>query len=396
VFIDTPTRGNRGEPLDDAALWNFAGRAGRLGEEVVGNVFLVNYENWDTQPLTHRQPFEIKVAFKETLESDFEDVVNVLELAALPKANAQSQRVSERVTAAAGLVLFRASQGNLGALLTRPGLALTKPQQARLTTSAAHALSTLGLPPAVLTSSWMIDAVSLASLLHRLRELIRKEEFDKLMPVNPSADVFTVYQSIFRRLYKHLGGMPMSGEEAKRTRGFVSYITVTALKWMRGESLTQLVNEAVKFKMSASRQSTKKKPDQSVIDDAIRDMFTTIEQTIRFKLVQWSKAYVDLLRFALVEAGRADMINQVYDFSLALELGVSTTTGRSLVEFGLSRISASAVAALITDSSLMPEKVKAWIRAQPEAMLSQLSSLVLAELRAKDLLAQLPDEASGA
>jgi len=42
VFIDTPTRGNRGELLEEASLWNFAGRAGRLGEEVVGNVFLVN------------------------------------------------------------------------------------------------------------------------------------------------------------------------------------------------------------------------------------------------------------------------------------------------------------------------------------------------------------------
>lgn len=66
VFIDTPTRGNRGELLDEAQLWNFAGRAGRLGEEVVGNVFLVNYENWEEKLLTKRQPFYLKVAFKET------------------------------------------------------------------------------------------------------------------------------------------------------------------------------------------------------------------------------------------------------------------------------------------------------------------------------------------
>ncbi|BEP95455.1 hypothetical protein GmRootA79_38390 [Acidovorax sp. A79] len=59
---------------------------------------------------------------------------------------------------------------------------------------------------------------------------------------------------------------------------------------------------------------------------------------------------------------------------------------RSLVEFGLSRITASAIAGLITDSSLPPDKVKAWIRAQPEEMLSKLPSLILAELRAKDLL----------
>ena len=86
------------------------------------------------------------------------------------------------------------------------------------------------------------------------------------------------------------------------------------------------------------------------------------------------------------------MVPLVYDFSLALELGVSTTTGRSLVEFGLSRITASALAGLITDSSLTPEKVKAWIRAQPEEMLSQLSPLIIAELQSKGLLPSAADD----
>lgn len=392
VFIDTPTRGNKGEPLDEAALWNFAGRAGRLGEEVVGNVFLVNYENWDTQPLTIRKPFEMKVAFKDTIEQSFDNVVNVLKAAAQPMPDENRQRADERTTAAAGLVLFRAVQGNLDVLIGRNSISLTPPQRESLATVADQALSTLGLPQVVLTSSWMVDPVALASLLHRLRELIGNGEFHKLMPVNPSTDAYKVYDSIFRRMFKHLGGMKLAGEDARRTRGYISHVTVTALKWMRGEPLTQLVREAVKFKLSAAKMSTREKQDQDVIDAAIRDMFSLIEQTIRFKLVQWAKAYVDLLRFALAEADRADLVPHVYDFSLALELGVSTTTGRSLVEFGLSRITSSAVASLITDSSLTPDKVKAWIRAQPEEMLSQLSSLILAELRAKDLLPNIVGE----
>lgn len=44
VFIDTPTRG-KGTVLDPALLWNFAGRAGRMKQDIVGNVFLVDYED---------------------------------------------------------------------------------------------------------------------------------------------------------------------------------------------------------------------------------------------------------------------------------------------------------------------------------------------------------------
>lgn len=392
VFIDTPTRG-KGELLDEAALWNFAGRAGRLGEEIVGNVFLVNYENWETHPLTIRKPFEIKVAFKETLEAKFEEILDFLETASRPAPNEVRKRAEERVTAAAGLVLFRAAQGNLDVLLGRASLSLSADQKMSLSSSARAALTELGLPSAVLTSSWMVDPVALASLLTRQKELIRKGEFSKLMPVNPASDAYTVYNSIIRRMYKHLGGMTLSGEEGKKARGFVNHVTVTALSWMRGDPLTKLVRDAVKYRVSVAKQGPRLKPEQAIVDAAIREMFTLIEQTIRFKLVQWAKAYVDLLKFALEAEGRPEMVAQVYDFSLSLELGVSTKTGRSLVEFGLSRITASAIAALITDSSLPPDKVKAWIGAQPPEMLSKLSGLIIAELRAKELLgSELEDD----
>ncbi|KRW58582.1 DEAD/DEAH box helicase [Pseudomonas sp. TTU2014-080ASC] len=387
VFIDTPTRGNKGEPLDEAALWNFAGRAGRLGEEVVGNVFLVNYENWESQPLTERKPFSVKVAFKQTIEDEFESVVKVLEFAAT-EAQDGSVRLGtdERITAAAGLVLYRSAQGSLGALLGRPSLQLTDAQKITLKSSAERALLELGLPEQVLTSSWMIDPIALTSLLQRLRQGVKKGEFEKLIPVNPSSDSYKVYNGIIRRLYKHLGGLTLSGEEGQRARGFVNHVTVTALSWMRGEPLTQLVRESVKYHLKKASEASKKNRNQAIIDAAIRNMFSLVEQTIRFRLVQWAKAYVDLLRFVLAEAGRSDLIGQVYDFSLALELGISTETGRSLVELGLSRITASVIASLITDSSLTPEQVKEWIRNQPNVQLLQLSSLVIAELRAKQLL----------
>lgn len=56
------------------------------------------------------------------------------------------------------------------------------------------------------------------------------------------------------------------------------------------------------------------------------------------------------------------------------------------MEFGLSRITASAVAAMITDSSLTPDQVRNWIKNQSEASFSQMSAIVIAELRAKSLL----------
>ena len=154
---------------------------------------------------------------------------------------------------------------------------------------------------------------------------------------------------------------------------------------MRGEPLSQLVGEAVKWAKKNSSGS-KRRTEEQIVDSAIRAMFQLVEQTIRFTLVQWAKAYVDLLKVALVEAGHGDRAAEIYDFSLALELGVATETGRSLVELGLSRITAAAVGGVILDSRMNTNAVKAWLAAHEPDLRLLVSELVLDELRMKGLL----------
>lgn len=383
VFIDTPTRGNRGEQLDEASLWNFAGRAGRLGRDVVGNVFLVDYHNWPVKPLSERKKYAIRFAFRDTLNDSLPEVEEVLRGAA--SLSRSPQMPSERASAAAGLILHRASQGSLIELLNRPGIGLTNEQKSQLQLDAKRALESLDLPASVLAVNWVVDPLALSSLMARLRAKISKGDFSGLIPVNPAFDGYAVYNGIFRRMYIHLGGFVLSGPEAGGTRGFVNHVTVTALKWMRGEPLSQLVGEAVKWAKKNSSGS-KRRNEEQIVDSAIRAMFQLVEQTIRFTLVQWAKAYVDLLKVALVEAGHEDRAAEIYDFSLALELGVATETGRSLVELGLSRISAAAVGGIILDSRMNTQAVRAWLVAHESDLGSLVSELVLDELRLKGLL----------
>lgn len=39
-------------------------------------------------------------------------------------------------------------------------------------------------------------------------------------------------------------------------------------------------------------------------------MFTLTAPTIRFKLVQWAKAYVDLLKYTLAQGGPDEMVGR--------------------------------------------------------------------------------------
>lgn len=389
VFIHTPTRGNKGEFLDEAALWNFAGRAGRLGEETVGNVFLVDYDKWPVQQLDVRKPFPLKVAFRTTLTEEFSGVVETLERAA--QAERPSNDVSSRARSAAGLLLLRESQGGLNEGEFSPMLQISLEQQKLLRASAVRAVEALKLPAQVLVTNWVVDPVGLAALLARFREGIADGKHGKLIPGNPSGDSYPQYKAIVYRMYKYLRGINLTGQEAKGTRGYYNYVATSALKWMRGEPLQKLVAEAIKYE-ATQRPAKTPEAQQNQIDSSIRKTFELVEKTLRFELVQLGKAYVDLLKVALTEAGLTTEASQVYDFSLSLELGVSSQTGRSLVELGLSRMTATVIAELVADSALDTNKVKDWLQKNPVA-LARISPLIRAELEAKTLIAALSTEA---
>ncbi len=86
-----------------------------------------------------------------------------------------------------------------------------------------------------------------------------------------------------------------------------------------------------------------------------------IEDVLRFQYVQLGKAYIDILNLALRETGNAARIAEIFDFPLALELGVATKSGWSFMELGLSRIAASALEPNFPNSNLSVQDARSWL-----------------------------------
>ena len=79
-------------------------------------------------------------------------------------------------------------------------------------------------------------------------------------------------------------------------------------------------------------------------------------------------------------------IPEVYDFALALELGVSTDTGTAFVELGLSRISASTISTLFPSSNMFVPQAREALKTL-DVETNKLSSIIVAEFHRLGLLA---------
>jgi len=361
VFINTPTRGN-GAKLPSALLWNFAGRAGRLSKDVVGNVFLVDYGSWPDRPLDKLVKLEVKTSLSTIMTNHLDLIVEALS-GAMPKQSKRDETASE-ISAAAGFLLARAARGSVRQAVDRLP-SLSTEQKEEVISAAIDAHEKLGLPASVLEGNWIIDPYGLSRLKASLFQKLQQDLLDDFIPCDPSeARAFGVYAGVFNLIAREVWGW-----DATRLGAFVANY---ALLWMKGVPYPVLISKWVKYKSKISGAPTN-------VDSLIRGAFDFIEDELRFKWVQHSRAYVDVLKHVLVLGNRSDLLVGIYDFSLALELGVSSKSARSFIELGLSRITASVLASLFPDSRLSTDDALATLAKLDLALLKE-SPIVVREI----------------
>lgn len=359
VFINTPARG-RGEKvmLDPALLWNFAGRAGRMAKDIVGNVFLIDYDEWSCQPMNTFYKFTIRSALSEFLTDNALDVVTVLN-----KGKLDTKQHGERTrsaTASAGMLVSKARQGEVGDYLNRVAPLLDYLHVWDLQKAAEKASEEILLPQHIIEGNWTLDLFALDSLMAHLVECLNNGTLDSVVPKSP-ADLgkaaFSHYKEIFNILFKYIKGFD---------KNFGGYVARIAVRWMEGKPYPFILN----YEIASGKRLVNKRRNLEllnlmadpgykvkVVADAnpsqvIKKTFDTIEDVVRFQLVQMGKAYNDILIHVFNENGLTHRVFEIFDFALALELGVSTTTGRAFLELGLSRIAASELQKIFPNSDL--------------------------------------------
>lgn len=369
VFIDTPNRGRNGK-LDAASLWNFAGRAGRLGKEIVGNVFLVDYDKWESTPFTAKAKFAIAPSFKRVVSENASQITAWLNREVV----AESTESIATLETAGGLMMSHAARGSLRQFVKRTiGESIDAGKSEDLVSAAEAAFHALDLPIEALSINWTVNPFGQARLLKRFREKIKDGKADDLIPVHPvpwSRSIYSRYLGIFSRLNREIFGKSASPK-------FNNRLASDALAWMGGKPLPVMIGKRISYAQT-QRSNVK-------IDTQVRGVFDFIEDTLRFKYVQLGRCYIDLLKFALEEAELHDAAKSVYDFPLALELGVSSIAGQAFVELGLSRITSATLEALIPDSKPTVDRAREWIAGLSEVG-SKLSHVIWEELLRKGLV----------
>lgn len=358
IFMHNPHTGED-RPIEPVDFWNLAGRAGRLGKDFQGNVFLVDYDNWESAPLAGPKDERVRPSLERTLVDTPTELIDYIGDAGRPSGD------SPQLEAAFSKLLRDHRRGNLQQTLGRmselapetPGLV----EQALKVADAA-----IKLDVTALEASPQISGFRQQELYDYMIKKIAKEGPDYLIPVHPSAtfkDALDKLRPVFARVHKYL--------ELKSGRHHL-YWAPLALRWMRGEPLPSIIEAAIKY----HKGQGKKRSDRTVI----REVLTDIERDLRFKYVNLLGCYCSILKEALVATGHKAHVQKIPALPLYLELGAASQTMIQFIGLGLSRHTSSRLAGLTINRDMDQRAAKTFLATiNPQS--AGLSQYVSSELR---------------
>lgn len=361
IVVRGPRKG-RGNPMEPHDFWNLAGRAGRWGNEFQGNIICIDPHDEKAWPVgvpkRSRYPIkretDIVLGFPEELATYLEsrNVDTFEEL--------RNGEEFEQVGAYLLNTFIRLGSLSNAAFAKRHSQETIE----RLDNSLKTISELISITQEVLIRHPGVSAVGLQNLLEVFRAYDGNVE-NLLLAPSESVDAYDRYVTVMKRINENIYPVFLPD-------GLIPLHALIVVEWMRGLSLSTIIRRRIEYHRRHGRSFR--------LPVLIRDTMSIVEETARFKAPKYISAYVDVLKLYLSEIGRDDLIDEDFDIGVALEFGVSSTTLLSLLELGLSRMSAVALYEKIARDDLDRVGCQSWIKEHaPNFSGMDLPSLIIRE-----------------
>ena len=191
-----------------------------------------------------------------------------------------------------------------------------------------------------------VSAIGLQRLLDAFRRYTGNVE--NLLPAEVSSnDSYDRFVTIMGRVDEHV--FPAFSPNSR-----IRLYALIVVKWLKGYSLARIIRDSIEWHESVGKSFR--------LPELIRGTMDLVEQIARFRAPKYLSAYMDVLHLYLREIDREDLIEEGLDIAMQLEFGVSSMTLLSLMELGMSRMSAVALYEKIARDDLSRDECIAWIR----------------------------------
>jgi hypothetical protein len=333
IFILTPKRGQRNfAPVD---FWNLAGRAGRLGKELAGNIVCVRDEAgvWkNTDLLEAKNEISVTPTITEKTEhKSLKHIQDLLEKKELRKnLSATDKEVLEHLTNIITIDTLRFKDGYTSPLFAK---LINDKRDEILELAKANGVN-IEVPQRILSANESIDV----RIQDRVFRKVQSGDLKKL----PSRIDYENCLRVLHILAKHYDWAHREPRWYKSEKQ-LSYYAQLMNKWINDTPLNLMIGDAISFKQRQksdvyiNRVNVGRfdQENRAHVNNIINDLLDDIEQRLRFTF----ERYLNHYHMLLVDKHGEDSAGA--NWAQYLEYGTRSNVIIALQNLGLSRHSAS-------------------------------------------------------
>lgn len=365
IVVRGPRKG-KGNPMEPHDFWNLAGRAGRWGDEFQGNIICIDPNNtlaWPTG-VPFRSRYPIKRESDAVLDLGEGIVEYLTRRGELTFPDLKGIEDFEQVGAYLLTSYMRLGSISQADLAKRHDPAFI----ARLDKALSSLADQLDIDADLASRHPGVSPVGMQRLLETFRAY--EGEPENLVPVGvASDDSYDRFVTIMRRINTSL--FPAFEPEIR-----IRLFALVIVRWLKGQSLAEIIRRNIAWHNEVKRSYN--------LPTLIRNTMDLIEQIARFRAPKYLSAYMDVLHLHFKSIGREDLIDHGLDIGTQLEFGVSSRTLISLMELGLSRMTAVALYEKIARDDLGQEECREWVVERANQLDGMdIPGIIVRELRAR-------------
>jgi replicative superfamily II helicase len=313
IVIDNPKSG-RGNPMNRSDFLNLSGRAGRLLHEFHGNIWCINPASWDGDCYEGEKLQEVRSALSALMADGGTAIQKLFE------SSIDDEKEKGEAEAALGKLFYDYRESN-GIDIWGKFRTEDNADELDRTLEKIKKIE-ISIPMEILENNQALRPDHLQNLYLALSEILILESY---IPISPyvkgsNESMANMFELICRCFDWRLDD---------RYRNLISMI---ANSWIRGEKIGQILSERISW-------IEKNRPNEK-ISNTIRNCLNVLETEVRFKLVRYCSAYIDIIKHVLTERDDAGLIEKVEPYHIYLEFGSCNRHALNLMALGLSRFAA--------------------------------------------------------
>lgn len=361
IFIESPEKGSGKDKtiISPHEFWNLAGRAGRLAKDFYGNVFLINYQNWDEQLADAPKEDIVKSSLYDTIYDSYGDIVKYL-------SAPNETKISPSIESAVNKMYSEYKRGKLSFFLNNSSNILSESQKRDL-----HDLlekldkSFISLPASLLRKNPHISIINQQKLYNYLLQLAETDDFELYFPTHPTDGLgYPTLKNIMNVSAEYLSLKQISSKHINR-------LVVLSSQWMKGIPIASMIKNTLDYES--------KTPKPKKVNTVVRNILEFVERDIRFNFMIRIKCYVDIFSYILSQKNDQ---RQVPPIHLFMEMGASQQSMISFMGIGLSRPTAKALDELISNKEMNEEQAYEWLKNNVESLYSRgITGVTLSEIK---------------